>query len=70
MKLDETAKPSIQTPITDPIRCTITQAANYVGVSDRTIRNWREDRKLRIEEDERGCVFSRWELDFFKAAQT
>jgi excisionase family DNA binding protein len=54
----------------DPIKLTITQAAKFVGVSDRTIREWRRNGKLNVVMDEDGhLVFSKSELQMLRDAR-
>jgi len=54
----------------DPIRLTITEAAKFVGVSDRTIREWRRNGKLTVVMDEDGhLVFSKSELQMLRDAR-
>jgi excisionase family DNA binding protein len=56
-----------QDPIPDPIRMTITEAAKFVGVTDRTIREWRANGKLAVVEDENGhLVFSKSTLEMLR----
>jgi hypothetical protein len=54
----------------DGIRLSITGAARYVGVNEKTIRRWRKDGKLNVTEGPDGTlVFSKSALDVFRAAQ-
>lgn len=53
--------------VTDPIRMTITEAAKFVGVTDRTIREWRLNGKLTVAENESGhLVFSKSTLQMLR----
>jgi hypothetical protein len=53
--------------IPDPIRMSIAEAAKFVGVSDRTIREWRSNGKLLVIEDEKGhLVFSKSTLEMLR----
>jgi excisionase family DNA binding protein len=46
---------------------TITEAAKFVGVTDRTIREWRANGKLAVVEDENGhLVFSKSTLEMLR----
>jgi excisionase family DNA binding protein len=55
---------------TDPIQMTITEAAKYVGVSDRTIRDWRANGKLKVHQDDHGhLVFSKSTLEMLRASR-
>jgi len=56
--------------ICDPIRLTITEAAKYIGVSDRTIREWRSNGKLTVIEDKDGqLIFSKSSLEILRQAK-
>ncbi len=56
--------------ISDPVRLTITEAANYVGVTDRTIREWRSNGKLTVVEDKNGqLIFSKSSLEILRLAK-
>lgn len=51
----------------DSIRMTITEAAKFVGVTDRTIREWRANGKLQIREDANGyLLFSKSTLQILR----
>jgi hypothetical protein len=59
-----------QAAIPDPIQLTITEAARFVGVSDRTIREWRTNGKLLVVEDKDGhLVFSKSTLEILRASR-
>lgn len=56
--------------INDPICLSITEAAKYVGVTDRTIRQWRTDGKLTVIEDSLGrLTFSKSSLEILRIAR-
>jgi len=56
--------------IQDPICMTSTEAAEFVGVADRTIREWRTNGKLTVIENESGhLVFSKSTLDMLRASR-
>ena len=56
--------------IPDPIKMTITEAAKFVGVTDRTIREWRTNGKLTVIEDETGhLVFSKSILEMLRKSR-
>jgi len=62
--------PEVGPKVNDPICLTITEAAKYVGVSDRTIRQWRTDGKLVVLEDEHGqLIFSKSSLEILRIAR-
>jgi excisionase family DNA binding protein len=53
--------------IDDPIRLTITEVARYVGVSDRTIREWRDNGKLpAIQDGDGNLLFSKSTLNVLR----
>ncbi|HZZ77934.1 MAG TPA: helix-turn-helix domain-containing protein [Gemmataceae bacterium] len=63
--------PATNATISDPICLTVTEAARYIGVSDRTIREWRQSGKLPSEETGDGKIlFSKSTLEFFKATRS
>ena len=54
----------------DQIRLSITEAANLVRVSDRTIREWRANCKLTVLQSDTGqLVFSKSELELLRQAR-
>jgi excisionase family DNA binding protein len=56
--------------ISDPIRLTIAEAAKYLRVSDRTVREWRTNGKLAVAKDENGLLlFSKSTLDILRASR-
>lgn len=63
--------PRVEEPaISDPIRLTVTEVAKYIGVSTRTISQWRTDGKLFAVEDENGqLTFSKSSLDILRIAR-
>jgi hypothetical protein len=55
--------------INDPIRLTITEAAKYISVTDRTARDWRANGKLTVIEDDNGqLIFSKSVLGILRQA--
>ena len=61
---------SASTQSVDLICLSIVQVANFVGVSDRTIREWRKGGKLTVREGNRGqLLFSKSELEIRRQAQ-
>jgi len=56
--------------ITDPIRLSITEAAKFIGVTDRTVREWRGNGKLTVLEDHNGqLIFSKSSLEILRQAR-
>jgi len=56
--------------IADPVQLSVTEAAKYIGVTDRTIREWRRNGKLVAVEDANGqLLFSKSTLEILRAAR-
>ncbi len=56
--------------IDDPIRLSVAEAAKYVNVSDRTIREWRSNGKVTVIEEPPGQLcFSKSELEILRQAR-
>jgi excisionase family DNA binding protein len=54
----------------DAIKMTIAEVARYVGVRDRTIREWRENGKIRVVEDKHGhLIFSKSSLQILRESR-
>jgi excisionase family DNA binding protein len=56
--------------IDDPICLSVTEAARYIGVTDRTVREWRTNGKLAVVEDDNGqLLFSKSSLEILRQAR-
>lgn len=56
--------------IDDPIRLSVADVAKVVGVSDRTIREWRANGKITVFEEPSGQLcFSKSELEIFRQSR-
>jgi excisionase family DNA binding protein len=61
---------SDESSINDPIRLSVTEAAKYIGVSDRTVREWRGNGKLTVVEADNGqLIFSKSSLEILRQAR-
>lgn len=68
MRLEEANKKC--PPILDPICLSVVEAAKYLGVTDRTVRDWRKNGKLVVREDENGqWYFSKSDLQIMRSAR-
>lgn len=68
LQADQIATPH-DIPLHDQIRLSVANAAQVVGVSDRTIREWRHNGKLVVKEHESGhLVFSKSALEILRHA--